>query len=60
VAEWNSGFWNFDISGGTDMSPGDTPFENEEFEIEFIHTVHDTDDTCLEYQVWGTVYVSYE
>jgi hypothetical protein len=60
VAEWNSGAWTFNVAGGTDMSPGDTPAENEEFEIEFIKTVNETDDTCLEYQVWGSIYVWYQ
>jgi hypothetical protein len=59
VAEWNSGWWIFDISGGTDMSPGDTPAENERFSYDFIKNVNETDDTCLEYQVWGSVSVSY-
>jgi hypothetical protein len=59
IAEWNSGWWIFDVSGGTDMSPGDTPHENEQFSFDFIKTVSESDESCLEYQVWGSVSVSY-
>ena len=60
VAEWNSGFWIVDISGGTEMSQGSTLAERETFSFDLIETVHESAHSCLEYQIWGSVSVSYE
>lgn len=57
--EWNSGWWIYNIAGGTDMSPGATPHENERFSFDFIETVPESEESCLEYQVWGSVSVTY-
>jgi len=58
--EWNSGSWIFDISGGTDMSSGLTLAEQEEFSFNFVRPVLESQHSCLEYVVFGTVYVTYK
>ncbi|MEQ8789664.1 MAG: hypothetical protein RIC55_25440 [Pirellulaceae bacterium] len=59
-AEWNSDGWTFDISGGTEMSTGLTLWDREEYGFDFVKTVDESDVSSLEYQVWGSVHVSYE
>ena len=60
VAEWNSGFWILDVDGGTEMSPGETLADRESFSFNHIRTVYESDHSCLEYQIWAVVNVSYE
>lgn len=58
--EWNSSHWTFNVDGGTEMSSGATLADREKFEIIFVKTVHDNAYTCLEYNVWGAVTVTYQ
>lgn len=65
--EFNDGDWEanglthvLNLEGGTDMFPGAEPAETEVFNYPFNFYVDETGDTCLEFEMWGYVYVWYE